>query len=65
MQLPLLHPSTIYAISTMVKNCDKLPWLKDALTHHYIGGKNLQGTGWSGAWGGFPPSYIEQIFLIK
>lgn len=34
-QLPLLHPSTISTISTMVKNCDKLPWLKDALTHHY------------------------------
>ena len=31
----------------------------------FIGGKNLQGTGWSGAWGGFPPSYIEQICLIK
>jgi hypothetical protein len=30
-----------------------------------IGGNNLQGTGWSGAWGGFQPSYIEQIFLIK
>ena len=22
--------------------------------HKQIGGKNLQGTGWSGAWGGFP-----------